>query len=331
MSFNDWLHESAERFQNYPPHTATRRSARAFFNGACRRLGSHIGTPIWQHGDWDVLVVLDAARSDLMREVLDEYPELPDGDAMETRWSNASCSIDWQLRNFTHYRDDQPRTAGYVTANPFADHAWPDAKNARLSQEPLALFEPLYRTHWTDVKPGIATVPPEAVTDYTIQAWRDRHQHGLTHLVAHYMQPHEPYRSRPEWGSGDHKLLENLVDPSAEPGRSVWPQLQDGEIDHEEFWEVYKDNLRWVLDDVVERLLPNVEGRVVLTADHGNAMGEWGEWHHPPSAIGPSVRRVPWVPVNATDRETVHPDVRETDRGDVEVEDQLAALGYMEG
>lgn len=327
MTLQDWIDESGERFDEQPPHIAAKRSVRALINGGFRRVGQHIGKPIWSRDDWDVLVVLDACRTDLMREVLAEYPELPDD--VDTHWSNASCSIDWQLRNWKG-RPEHTRNAGYVTANPFAEHEMPDARSADLGDEEIGHLAPLYRTDWQEIKPGISTVPPEAVTDHTISAWRARHDLGINRLVAHYMQPHEPYITRPEWGDGDHELLGNLIDPEQEAGSSIWPLLEDGEVDRDEFWEVYKDNLRWVLDDVVDRLLPNVDGRVVLTADHGNAMGEWGEWHHPPGAIGPSVRKVPWVGIGCYDDKSVTPDVDLDSEESVETgtAEQLEALGY---
>lgn len=330
MSFSDWVHESIERYRTQPVTAATRRSAWEFFAGMKRHAGRFIGRPIWDHdanGDeWDVLVVLDACRYDLWDAVAPEYGLA----AGETVTSNASCSIDWILRNFNQH-PDKARRAGYVTANPFADHSTESARSADLSDEPLGYFRPLYRTHWQDLCDGqIATVPPEDVTDHAIAAWRDRNRLGIDRLVVHYMQPHEPYIRRPEWGSGDSKLLENLIEPEQKAGSSIWPALEDGEIDRDEFWRVYKDNLRWVFDDVCERLLPNLDGSVVLTSDHGNAMGEWGEWHHPPGAIGPAVRKVPWVAVNATDTGTIEPDVdlaASADSAD-DVADQLAALGY---
>jgi len=86
-----------------------------------------------------------------------------------------------------------------------------------------------------------------------------------------------------------------------------------------------------VLDDVTERLLPNLDGRVVVTADHGNAMGEWGEWHHPPGALSPAVRKVPWLEIDCTDQNTVQPDVEldhTSDGSGVDTEARLEALGY---
>jgi hypothetical protein len=37
-------------------------------------------------------------------------------------------------------------------------------------------------------------------------------------------------------------------------------------------WEAYLDNLRYVLDNI-EELLQNVDGKVVISADHGELFG----------------------------------------------------------
>ena len=346
MTLNDWIAETVERYRTQPVGRATVESAHTLRMGAQRRVDGHIGTPIWAD-EWDVLLVLDACRPDQLAAVTDEYEWLPEEPA--TRRSVGSCSIDWINRTFNEH-PERARETAYVTANPFADHDTPGTKSADLADGPVGHLQRLYRTHWQDVTPdgaaaaehdatgrsrvgsGIATVPPAAVTDHTIAAARARDELGVSQVVAHYMQPHEPYRSHPQWGSGDSKLLENLVDEDAEAGSSVWPQAKHGVVDHDALWQAGVDNLRWVLDDIEARLLPNVDGRVVLTADHGNAMGEWGEWHHPPGALGPQVRTVPWVEIECTDSVTEHPDVSldETAAGgvDTSTEARLEALGY---
>lgn len=61
----------------------------------------------------------------------------------------------------------------------------------------------------------------------------------------------------------------------------------------EEGWEGYLSNLEHVLGFVVD-LLPDLEGRTVITADHG----EWflkGEMLHPCSKDMPILREVPWM------------------------------------
>lgn len=333
MTLQEWIDESIEKYRTQPPLAATRSSANAFRMGVQRRVGEHlIGRSIWAR-EWDVLIVLDACRTDLWRDVAPEY-DLPEGD---TAWSNASCSIDWYRRNFTQMpervADEQ---VGVVTANPFADHGAEHAKSADLRDVPLAHFRPLYETEWGQVEtdPPIETVPPERVTDHAIDAWRRRDELGIDRLVVHYMQPHEPFIERPEWSyqdPDDNPVLKNLVTDGYEAGTSPWQAMIDsGEVSVDEFWPVYQANLRWVLDDVTARLLCNLDADAVISADHGNGLGEWGEWHHPPGAIGPAVRRVPWVRVRATDEETIQPDVDTQDGVEATVENRLQALGYRD-
>lgn len=332
MAFTDWVSETAYRFRTDRPTTAARRSAMAFVRGGFRRAGRYLGRSIWERPYWDVLVILDACRYDLWDDVAPEYG-LPVG---ETVWSNASCSIDWIERNFSQH-PDEISSVGYVTANPFADHDAEHARSADLADTDIGHFRPLYKSEWgpIDTDPPIETVPPERVTDHAIDAWRRREEFGFDRLVVHYMQPHEPFIAAPEWSYAtphDNPVLKNLVSDGYEAGTSPWRMMIDsGEVTPEEFWPVYQDNLRWVLEDVDDRLLKNLDGRVVISADHGNGLGEWGEWHHPPGAIGPAVRRVPWIAVQTTDHRTVTPQIEyqgEASSSANETHEQLEALGY---
>ena len=47
--------------------------------------------------------------------------------------------------------------------------------------------------------------------------------------------------------------------------------------------------------DSVAKLVENCDARIAIMADHGNAMGEWDEWAHPPRTPVPVVRKVPWI------------------------------------
>lgn len=330
MTFTDWVHESKGRYRDKPVGQATVESGMAFLRGGIRRIDQQFGTTVWERGDWDVLIILDACRADLWADVAHEY-DLPEGDVIR---SNAACSIDWINYNFNNY-SGLIENAGYVTANPFSDHDAEHARSADLRDSDLGHFRPLYETEWEqiDTEPPIETVPPERVTDHAIEAWRNRDVYGIDQLVVHYMQPHEPFIARPEWSyetPQDNAVLKNLVTEDYQAGTSPWRRMIDcGEVSPEEFWPIYQDNLRWALDDVAERLLPNLDGQAVISADHGNGLGEWGEWHHPPGAIGPAVRNVPWVPLYCHDEETVIPDIDDQEGTDDETNKQLAALGYI--
>lgn len=323
MTLADWLAESRGRFERESPLTATKGTVAALNRGLKRRTAAKIGRSIWSR-DWDVLVILDACRTDLMADVSDEYECLPEG--IPTVWSNAACSIDWINRNLAAH-PEKIRDVGYVTANPFTDHDAPDVRSADLTDSDFGELRKLYKSEWGPVNGSpVETVAPTAMTDQAIDTWR----HGdVDKMIVHYMQPHQPFRSKPEWEDIG-KNLKNLAHEDGMAGACAWQRARNGEIPVDELWEAYRDNLRWVMDDVTERLLTNVDGTVVLSADHGNAMGEWGEWGHPSSAISPAVRRVPWVTVDAVDEQTVTPDVSGAESAvDAATSDQLEALGYQ--
>jgi hypothetical protein len=319
MTFTDWLRETRTRYQTQSIHSATRDSSRAFWRGISRRtIDPYLGS-VWWERDWDVLVVLDGLRVDLARDVVD--------DEVASVWSPASTSIDWINRHFAdEYRDEWERTA-YVTANPFASHDTTDAKSADLHEKNIGYFDPVYERAFGDVD-GITTTPPEAVTDAAIYAWRTA---DVDQMIVHYMQPHQPFIGRSDWESV-YSNLENLAGEVNQGGPDVWHRCRDGKLDRNDVWNAYRDNLQWVLDDVESRLLRNVDARAALSADHGNGMGEWGVWSHPPGSIAPAVRKVPVWFREASDERTVVPPVPETgetaSQADADIS-QLQALGYL--
>lgn len=261
------------------------------------------GDPIYEE-DWDLLVVLDACRYDLMEEVVGQYEFLS---ALDSRRSLNSVTRLWMEANFGEkYRNEIAKTH-YVTGNPFSQDI--------LNEEMFSGITEVWRHAWVD--PG--TVPPRAVTDATIAAARESDDR----MIAHYMQPHCPFIPAPE--------ICNTKDVSAfgsQPGRDVWDRLQRGRVDRDAVWNGYRRNLELALDDV-ELLLRNVDAeKVVITSDHGNAVGEGGLYGHTPNTPLSCMRRVPWIETTATDGGTYEPDtdIREQD---LDRDEQLRSLGYL--
>jgi hypothetical protein len=130
-------------------------------------------------------------------------------------------------------------------------------------------------------------------------------------VIAHYQQPHLPFRR----GTG--------VDVDG----SAWELYQCGELGHDDMWSRYEDNLRWVLDDV-GLLLDNVDAdRVVITADHGNALGENGYYGHFPYVRSDGMRSVPWVEVGPAEDSGRHEPGGRPD-ANPDAERRLEQLGY---
>ena len=64
-------------------------------------------------------------------------------------------------------------------------------------------------------------------------------------------------------------------------------------LDKEQLREDYRKNLEYVMDSV-EKLGENLEGRTVVTSDHGNLIGEKGRYGHPGKKEHKALREVPW-------------------------------------
>lgn len=75
------------------------------------------GTNVFDE-EWDVLVLLDCARLDMIAEVSDEYPYVASG---ETLQSVASCSFEWLRKTFGGHHSNQLAETAYITANPNTD------------------------------------------------------------------------------------------------------------------------------------------------------------------------------------------------------------------
>lgn len=146
-------------------------------------------------------------------------------------------------------------------------------------------------------------------------------------MVVHYMQPHIPFKKQPDWTAGWD--VERFG--TAGEGKDDWHKVRDGDIPEDEFWNAYAANLEWVLKEVA-RWHNAIDGTILITSDHGNAMGECGQWGHPPGSANPAIRKVPWCVVDGIgDNEiTVEPSGNPPVVGgeNRDVDAQLSALGY---
>jgi hypothetical protein len=139
-------------------------------------------------------------------------------------------------------------------------------------------------------------------------------------MIVHYLPPHQPYGSR--------AIQENR--PLTELERNPWASLKRG-VPREELWETYLGELRFVMDSV-QTLIRNIDADdIVISADHGEAFGEFGVYAHPMLPI-PALRSVPWVKTTGLGQDEYNPRLTPpTEGGDnleEDVEEQLELLGY---
>lgn len=257
--------------------------------------------------EWDVLIVLDACRRDLFEETAD----MDAFDHYETKQSLGSATPEWTRRNF----DGQAQTdTVYVTGNPVV---------SRWVGTAFHHFTETWRDHFD---PEIGTVPAEAVTDAALQA---RREFPDKRLIVHYLQPHYPFVNDPDMRFTNFNNTDEFEVGEARNGASdIWEAVGLGLVDPADAWTGYRRNLEYVLD-ALDPLLDAVQGKVVITSDHGNALGERVRpipmklYGHPTGMYHPVLREVPWA---VLDGETGRTSRRPLDEG---VEEKLRHLGYV--
>jgi hypothetical protein len=267
--------------------------------------------------EWDVLVVLDGMRVDLLREVLREHGDatVQSFEPVETMTSVSGMSSGWMERTFVPKRDELS-SISYITANPHTEHLF---ETTAVSAAEFGHVEELWKWAWDQTR---GTVPARPVTDRAIAALRERR---AERYIVHYMQPHFP--SIPDPIGSDIHLDDRGWDNSA------WEQLKRGRLSREDVWASYRANLEYVLDDV-RLLLESVDvDTVALTADHGNAIGERSYWGHQDWPV-PEIWTVPWCTTTARNVRDYEPttlppsDTDDRTEPDIDVESRLEALGY---
>ncbi|MFC6718487.1 hypothetical protein ACFQGT_00800 [Natrialbaceae archaeon GCM10025810] len=271
--------------------------------------------------EWDYCLVLDACRYDVFSDVYDEYL---DG-TLEKRRSVGSSTPEWAYRTFTGEHD-----IAYFSGNPFINDLgiplnelkWGASCDYEWSaSDHISDVHDVWKFGWDD---DLGTVPPESLEEafYDHQGAVERAER----TVLHYMQPHAPYLSRGkgqklkqiqkgirEQGEGaDGGALASIGDsirPKVESAlegvelaqkAGLWLELDPTDLvkngTREAALALYEENLRIALEAVAD-LVPELDGRVVVTADHGEAFGEEGVWEHHIETHIPPLVEVPWLEV----------------------------------
>lgn len=255
--------------------------------------------------DWDNLVLLDACRLDALRAVN------PFAAEVGSRVSRGASTIEFLRGNFSGDLTD----VVYVTANP--QLAW---NREQLDVELHRVID-LWDEEWDD---DSSTVLPERVT---ARAERAAEDYPDKRLVVHYMQPHYPFVDAAE-------VAPALAD--LELDDMVWHRVMRGEVDLDisTARDLYRHNLERAMP-YVEALVGALDGRTVVSSDHGNMLGHRSgpvpglEWGHPLGIYVPGLVEVPWVVIEGERRDVERGEAAEQGAVDEEeVHERLRALGY---
>jgi len=305
MGFKDWVEASAENVRENGVEGVSDTLYDLYTGAWWLAYPVPRGTNVYER-DWDVLLILDACRVDLMKSVADEYGFIGSEDNVEAFESVGSMSKEWMAKTFTDDYADEVSNTAYITANVFSEKI--------LDEDDFGVLDGVWKYGW-DKDAG--TVPPRPVTDRVIETALEG---DYDRIIAHYVQPHHPFIE------SDHGFDAAAFGPDSSD--TIVDALRKGKIDRDDYWSAYRDNLRLVLEDL-ELLLSNLDAeKVAISSDHGDALGEWGVYDHPVGCLHPVVRQVPWVETTAEDTGEYEPEgVRDGD--ETTVEERLRSLGYV--
>lgn len=245
-------------------------------------VGRPSATPLVE-SDWDVAVLLDACRYDLFEEAADG--RLPG--TLERRRSVQSATPGYLRENFG---DDDHHDLVYVTANPYV--------TTLLDETQFHAVESVWVDGWDE---KLQTVTPETMADRALAALET---YPNKRILVHCNQPHAPFIGETRLGGRNYSAIREEAlggeRPAPDDRRPTpFEQLGRGEVTKAEVWTAYRSNLQRALGPV-ERILTAGNGRIVVTSDHGNALGEFAKpfplrvYGHPLNVLIPALVDVPY-------------------------------------
>lgn len=271
--------------------------------------------------EWDYLIVLDACRFDFFEDMFEEFLN----GTLQKRKSRGSSTLDWLVNTFPGEYD-----IAYFSANPYInskgvplnESKW--GASCNYSWNPIEHFSEIIDVWEFGWEEKLGTVPPKNLNKACQSRGCDKGS------IIHYMQPHAPYLSN---GNGRklRKIKEGFeeLDNNGHNGNSSglnrWVRsklesylegkeivtkigmLLDLNADtilnevrrngiENTLKKYYKDNLRIALR-YVSKLISKLNGKIIVTSDHGEAFGERGVWEHHVETPIPPLVEVPWVEI----------------------------------
>jgi len=202
------------------------------------------------------------------------------------------------------YRGQDLHDTVYVGGNPFVE----PVKNNFYSS---------YTVGTSEIDGGGVVSPSET----TVVARKAHENHPHKRIIVHYMQPHYPFV-----GDGPNVNLRRR-------GQMYYP---DKNTTRDALKEAYAANLRLVWG-YVETLIEEIDGSVVVSADHGELLGERQfpipvrGYEHFEEMYVPELTHVPWAWVQKNDRRKTVSEtpIGEQYNGTKDMEEWLEYLGYL--
>lgn len=221
--------------------------------------------------EWDNIILIDSCRQDIFEEITGYEGK---------RVSKASSTPGYIHRNFSagSFND-----IVYIAANPqFGDDRFRELTGRDPEEVFHAIFQPFY-DDWDTDDNCIKGEPVIRDIRTAKKLFPDKK------IFVHFLQPHHPFLKK------DFDTFGMKQDFTKNYKNSyVWKEVRKGNISEEELLDGYKKNIRYARK-FFEEAAEILEGTTYLTSDHGNLVGEQGQYGHPANRKEKPLREVPWV------------------------------------
>jgi hypothetical protein len=270
--------------------------------------------------DWDNLIILDACRYDLLRNIL-------------TQFNYFDCNIEYKILESSNSRQFRDK---YISGNKFHDTVYITANTFGVEVD-NSVFHKKYTVYEDNSGGGnYEYFSPETVYNLSVKAYQEN---SNKRMIVHFMQPHAPYygekakRLRKELSEQGFKFLAWNEDMAQESTKQngVLPNLLEATrrdlISNGDLIDIYIENIHIVLE-YVNMLVTDINGKTIITSDHGEML-RW-KIGHGERIYTEGLRKVPWVGLDYEEhREVIKEPPETTDTpNSADLDEQLAALGY---
>lgn len=231
---------------------------------------------------WDVLMILDACRYDTFEKV----------NHLPGRLSSIISPGAWTFEWFRNTFDRDASDVVYISGNP---HISRSNFRRQTMNVRLAHLEEVFLDGWDK---SLQTVPADAILE---RYFKLKDQFRGCRFILHFMQPHQPCIGKTRLAMQFQMTIDRAVE---EDGEVVHNPLESdlvrkGVATQEQLVQAYEDNLRYVLE-TIEKSLPKIDGKVTMTADHGEMLGEHGVYDHHYGKYFRQLIEVPWFETTGT-------------------------------
>ncbi|WP_430504722.1 hypothetical protein [Haloparvum sp. PAK95] len=262
--------------------------------------------------DWDNLFVLDGCRYDLFESVIDTEQF----DTFRRMISLGGATPEWTEQNFA---EKSFGDTVYIASNPFVSKIAPNS------------FHKIIEVWRESFDESAGTVRSNPVLDAARNALET---YPNKRVIVHLMQPHHPFIGSERFKNRSWSV-EDVGQSQNSDMKTPWEALQKGELERDNVWSAYRENLESVIDDAIEAAV-SFDGRSVVTSDHGNLLGTRSypipmrEFGHFNGLRHKDLVHVPWAVISGERRSIQDHGIAQVEQSKDVVNDRLRQLGYRQ-